>query len=320
MKKTILILGASGFIGTHLINYLHALGEYNLVGLDLLPPETPVPSVRYIIGDVRDLSSFDLDGEIALIVNLAAVHKTPGHPAPAYYETNILGAVETCKFARRKGVKDIIFTSSISVYGPGEETKTESSALAPNSPYGWSKMMAERIHRSWLEENEENRLVICRPAVIFGHKEGGNFTRLAKLMQKGLFIYPGRKDTIKACFYVKDLIDALMFAWKQPERFVLFNGCYPDRYTIEQIVKTFKATYFPKVKEYMVPHWVLMAIATLLRPISTLGIGIHPERVTKLVISTDISPEWLLTKGQSKRDALASAFKDWDKDSNGTFR
>jgi hypothetical protein len=40
-------------------------------------------------------------------------------------------------------------------------------------------------------------------AVIFGAGEGGNFTRLAKLLQKVFFVYPGRKDTIKACFYVK---------------------------------------------------------------------------------------------------------------------
>ncbi|MDX9690557.1 MAG: NAD-dependent epimerase/dehydratase family protein, partial [Alphaproteobacteria bacterium] len=201
----------------------------------------------------------------------------------------------------------------------GEETKTEASPLAPVSAYGWSKMMAEKIHQSWQEESEEHKLVICRPAVIFGHNEGGNFTRLAKLMKKGFFVYPGRKDTIKGCFYVKDLIDAFVFALNQPEKLVIFNGCYPDRYTIEQIVATFKKTFFPKVKEFLLPRWVLMLAATLLRPLSTVGIGIHPERVMKLVKSTDTVPGWLLAKGQAKRDALSAALKDWGKDSNGVF-
>lgn len=319
MKKTIVIFGASGFIGTHFLKHYQKTGNYHLIGVDLVSPKNPVPSVQYILNDVRDLSSFDVEGEIDLIINLAAVHKTPGHPSHAYYETNILGAIEVCKFARRKGVNNIIFTSSISVYGPGEETKAETAPLAPVSAYGWSKMMAEKIHQSWQEENTAHKLVICRPAVIFGHKEGGNFTRLAKLMKKGFFIYPGRKDTIKGCFYVKDLIAALLFALEQPERFIVFNGCYPDRYTIEQIVATFKKTFFPNVKEFLLPRWVLMIAAILLRPVSTLGIGIHPERVMKLVKSTDTVPGWLVAKGQAKRDALAPALADWHKDSNGRF-
>ena len=42
-------------------------------------------------------------------------------------------------------------------------------------------------------------------AVIFGKGEKGNLTRIARTLKKGLFVYPGRKDTIKACVYVKDV-------------------------------------------------------------------------------------------------------------------
>ena len=141
-----------------------------------------------------------------------------------------------------------------------------------------------------MDESEDRRLVICRPAVIFGPGEGGNFTRMAKLLKKGFFIYPGRKDTIKACFYVEDLLDAMEFSARRQERFVLFNACYPDRYTLEQIVETFRDRHMHGAKTFLVPRGVVTLVATLLRPFSVMGLGIHPDRVTKLVRSTDVSP------------------------------
>lgn len=319
MKKTILVLGGSGFIGEHLLRHLAKLGDYKLVSADLLAPSNPVPSVDYRIADVRDLSAFDLPDELALIVNLAAVHRTPGHPNEAYYETNILGAVEVCKLARRKKVRDIVFTSSISVYGPSEEMKTEAAPLAPASAYGYSKMMAEAIHKAWLEEAPENRLVICRPAVVFGSNERGNFTRLTRLLQRGFFLYPGRKDTIKSCFYVEDIVEALLFAWRQPDRFILFNGCYPERISIEQIVETLREKYFPQARTFVLPRAALMALAMLLKPFSAMGLGIHPERVMKLVRSTNVYPEWLVARAWKKENPLVVAFEDWKKASGGTF-
>jgi len=319
MKSTVLVFGASGFIGTHLLKQLAKTGNYTLIAADIVQPQTPVDSVTYHSADVRDLSTFAIDAPIDLIVNLAAIHKTPGHPTPAYYETNVLGAVEITAFARRNSIKEIIFTSSISVYGPGEETKTEKTPLAPKSAYGWSKKMAEKIHTAWVKENDDRRLIICRPAVIFGPHEGGNFCRLAALLKKGFFIYPGRKDTIKACFYVKDLIDAFLFARKQPDHLIIFNGCYADRYTIQNIVEIFCKNHFPKVKTFLLPRYLILIAATLLKPFSVFGLGIHPERVMKLVRSTDVMPEWLSSHGHAKTKALEAALEDWKNETAGRF-
>ncbi len=316
---TVVVFGGSGFIGTHLLRTLQARGANRLISVDRRAPKTRIANVTYIEADVRDLSAFNVSGPVSTIYNLAAVHTTPGHPTHEYYETNIAGASQITAFARRKGVSEIVFTSSISVYGPGEETKSESSVPAPESAYGWSKWLAEGIHRDWLQEQGDRRLVICRPAVIFGPGEGGNFTRLAKLMKKGLFVYPGRKDTIKACFYVDDLVDSLLYAKELGHPYVLFNGCYSDRYTLEQIVDTFRAQHFPRVRTFMIPLWVVLGVAKLLRPFSMLGLGIHPDRVMKLVRSTDIVPNWLEAEGKSAPGRLPSAFERWSSGSNGSF-
>jgi nucleoside-diphosphate-sugar epimerase len=318
-KHITIVFGGAGFIGHHLLKRLQMTLGDRLISVDRRAPKFRVENVEYLTADVRDLSQFKIQGSIRKIYNLAAVHTTPGHPSHEYYETNIGGATEITAFARRHNVNQIIFTSSISVYGPGEDRKDETTKPTPESSYGWSKWLAEGIHRSWLQEHEERSLIIVRPAVIFGPHENGNFTRMASLLRKGFFVYPGRTDTIKACFYVEDLLNAFDYAEETNERYVLFNGCYPDRYTIKQIVTTFRQSYFSTAKEYTIPFTVVKAAAKALKPFSSLGLGIHPDRVNKLVRSTDIYPGWLISQGMGKGNRLPDAIEHWGNATSGSF-
>lgn len=318
MAQRYLVFGASGFIGTHLIRRLVAEG-HEVVAADILPPRQRHANVDYRVADVRNLENFDAGASVDCIYNFAAVHTTPGHQPFEYYDTNISGAVEVTRLAERLGVKEIVFTSSISVYGPSEETKTEESVPTPASDYGYSKFLAEKIHRRWLEQDGSRKLVIVRPAVVFGPGEGGNFTRLAKLLKKGVFIYPGRKNTIKACIYVEDLLDAIAFARLRPEHYILFNGAYPGRYTLEQIVGTLIRDHFPGARSFLVPRMVVTAGAKVLGAIGFLNIGIHPDRVLKLIRSTDIYPSWLKNNGFVFPSSLESVMMRWKNETSGTF-
>lgn len=152
--KNIVIFGGSGFIGTHLSKDIINRGE-NVVVVDINPPRFNHERLEYICGDVRDLSNLTIKKSIDRIYNFAAIHTTPGHPTHEYYETNISGANQVCKFAEDNQVAEIIFTSSISVYGPDEEQKDEHTVLTPNSAYGYSKMLAEQIHLAWLERKSD---------------------------------------------------------------------------------------------------------------------------------------------------------------------
>jgi nucleoside-diphosphate-sugar epimerase len=315
----IVVFGGSGFIGSHLIRLLHQAGEGPIISVDLKPPKTPLGGVIYRIHDARDLSGFNMDETVKRIYNFAAIHQTPGHETAEYYETNIAGAVEVTDFARRHDVREVVFTSSISVYGPSEEPKTEFSRPDPRSAYGASKLLAETIHRKWAQENDLRRLIIVRPAVVFGPGENGNFTRLARLMRKGWFVYPGRKDTIKACIYVDDLIASIEQVRRMGEHIVVFNGCYPDRYTIENIVETFRKHHFPNARTLKVPLYAMMVAARVLQAVRFISIGIHPERILKLVRSTDIVPGWLSAHDLARPDALAEALSKWAAASGGRF-
>ena len=133
-------------------------------------------------------------------------------PDHEYFETNIRGAENVCAFAEKHGIKKIVFTSSIAPYGAAEALKEETTLPTPNTPYGISKLVAEKIHQIWQTKDSDNRqLTIVRPGVVFGKGENGNFTRLYWGIRKHTFAYPGRKDTIKACIYVKELVRFMLY-------------------------------------------------------------------------------------------------------------
>ncbi|MGR5542186.1 NAD-dependent epimerase/dehydratase family protein, partial [Vibrio campbellii] len=104
----------------------------------------------------------------------------------------------------------------------------------------------------------------------------GNFTRLAKVLRKGYFPFPGRTDTIKACIYVKELLNAIDYIHAQNTHIVVFNGAFNEKYTIEQIIDTFTQVSFPKVKKLLIPQALIMSVAKVIAMFKGFGLGINP--------------------------------------------
>lgn len=324
-----IIFGGSGFIGTHLIHMLKSecvkQGD-KIYDLDIVMPgeEGVVPGivekndgVEYIRLDVRKALDFDFTPTSSDIVfNLAAVHRTPGHEDKEYFETNIRGAENIVAFAEKYGIKKILFTSSIAPYGASEELKEETTLPTPNTPYGISKLVAEKIHIGWCEKEKDRELTIVRPGIVYGKGEHGNMTRLYKGIKGHYYIYAGRKDTIKACVYVKELVQ--FFKYRMIDNsfpgYDIINCTFEPAYTIEQIVEAMKASTDLKGRKVpMVPSWLLMTAATILAPVGAKK-GIHPARVKKLMVSTNISGKKLAGTDYKFHYTLEESFADWFED------
>lgn len=327
-----IIFGGSGFIGTHLIHMLKAgciKQDDKIYDLDIVMPgeEGVVPGVvekndgvEYIRLDVRKPFDFDFTPTSSDVVfNLAAVHRTPGHEDKEYFETNIRGAENVVAFAEKYGIKKILFTSSIAPYGASEELKEETTLPTPNTPYGISKLVAEKIHIGWCEKEADRELTIVRPGIVYGKGEHGNMTRLYKGIKGHYYIYAGRKDTIKACVYVKELVQ--FFKYRMIDNsfpgYDIINCTFEPAYTIEQICEAMKeATDLMGRHIPMVPAWMLMTAATILAPIGAKK-GIHPARVKKIMVSTNISGKKLAGTDYKFHYSLVESFADWFKDCNG---
>lgn len=315
------VFGGAGFIGTHLLARLAAQGVDDLVSIDIVEPRAPVGGVRYIQGDVRKPLPADLTANSPEIYDFAAVHRTPGHPDHQYYETNVLGALNISDYARRVDATTIHFTSSIAVYGPDEEHKSELSAPRPLTPYGWSKRIAEETYRNWQAAHAARKLTIVRPAVVFGKGENGNFSRLAAALRRRMFAYPGRRDTVKACGYVEELLRSLEFARGLNQPYTLYNFCYPERYTIQQICEAFREIGDLPSPLGVVPLPLMNIAALPFEALNAFGLSnpVNRKRIRKLVRSTNIEPRFLVESGYVYQTNLHSGLRNWGEQSDFAF-
>ena len=332
-----IITGGTGFIGTHLTNLIFELHPNAKVwNLDIVKPGTPNPVVKdykpavregkrlqstYVSCDVRkpiENLPFTPTAE-DVIFNFAAVHRTPGHEDREYFETNIRGAEHVCDFAEKHGIRNIVFTSSIAPYGASEELKEETTLPTPNTAYGISKLVAEKIHIAWQKGGNDRKLTIVRPGVVFGRGENGNFTRLYWGIRKHTFAYPGRKDTIKACVYVKELVRFIL--WNVDERktlFDLYNCTFEPAYTIEQIVQAMKQVTGLQQAVPYIPNAVIMPAAVGAK-LAGSPMGICPARVKKLQISTNISGKKMKESGYQFKWSFEEALADWYEDNGRQY-
>jgi UDP-glucose-4-epimerase GalE len=148
----VLVVGGAGYIGSHMVRVLTRSGHAVAVLDDLSTGHgAAVPADILVSGSA--LSDADLDRafqrarpEIVMhFAALSVVQESTREPA-RYYGTNVGGAAALLQAMRRHAVRDIVFSSSASVYGSPERTPiVESHSLQPINPYGWSKLMVERM-------------------------------------------------------------------------------------------------------------------------------------------------------------------------------
>jgi nucleoside-diphosphate-sugar epimerase len=317
------IFGGAGFFGTHLARAMTASGDYSrILSVDHKPPQDPLPGVEYVPGDVNKLIVIQNPPAGAEVYNFAAVHTTPGHEDWEYFWTNEWGAINVCNFADAIGAPLIMFSSSIAAYGPTEAPLDENGPFAPTSAYGRSKLIAESIHRMWLNARPGRKLRIVRPAVIFGCGERGNFTRLAALLKRGRFYYPGRDDTVKACGYVGELVRSMLFVRDLPDIEIAYNFAYPERYTIREICADFCAEGGYRMPGTIIPTGLMLLGGLAFEILAALGLktSINRARVKKLTLSTNIVPRKLMELDYPFETDLKSGLACWRAESpNGDF-
>lgn len=327
----VVIFGGSGFIGTHLAQHLlrENLSE-SVTLVDIVPPRSDGYAallqqglrsgrVRFLSWDVRTPIPASLLPESPdLIFNLAAVHREPGHRPAEYFETNIHGARNVCAYAAATRCPRMVFTSSISPYGPTEERRDEDSLPVPETAYGSSKLVAEAIHSGWQSADPGRKLVILRPGVVFGPGEGGNVTRLVRSVVQGYFVYLGNKETRKAGGYVKELCHVMQFGLDYQDRageeVTILNFSLNPPATVQTFVDTIRkvagvARSFPTVPRSLLlgASYVIDGVATALhvrQPVS-------PVRVRKMFRSTYIDPKRLRELGYAWKFSMEDAFRDW---------
>lgn len=193
MKIT--LIGASGFVGTRLIDLLKQ-SHYELLNIDkqsskFHPEITTIANVL----DKRKLISLLKGTDV--VVLLAAEHRDDVTPISLYYDVNVGGMRNTLEAMEANGVQRIVFTSSVAVYGLNKKNPDESHEKDPFNHYGKSKWQAEQVLQKWHESHPDWNINILRPTVIFGERNRGNVYNLLKQISGGKFLMVGKGNNKK---------------------------------------------------------------------------------------------------------------------------
>lgn len=185
----ILVTGGAGYIGTHTCVELLEAG-HEVVALDNLynasekgldrVKEITGKDLKFYEGDIRDSEILDkifTENKIDSVMHLAglkAVGESVSIPLE-YYDNNIHGTVNLCQSMAKHGVKNIIFSSSATVYGDPAEIpikETTPKGICTN-PYGWTKWMIEQILIDLNASDKDWNVVILRYFNPVGAHESG---------------------------------------------------------------------------------------------------------------------------------------------------
>ncbi len=224
--KNVLVTGACGFIGSHLVERLVELGAqvrafvyYNAFNrwgwLDTLPEEK-LKEFEVVTGDVRDFHCVKraMD-KTEVVFHLAALIGIPYSyiAAESYVDTNIKGTLNVLQAAREVGVAKVIHTSTSEVYGSAQYVPIdERHPLQGQSPYSATKiaadMLAESFYRSF-----DLPVAICRPFNTYGSRQSARAiipTIITQMMAKKEHVQLGNMDTTRDFNCVTDVVEGFI--------------------------------------------------------------------------------------------------------------
>lgn len=213
--RKILVTGGTGFIAGYLISALRDLG-HEVVALDIFPSNVAIPGVRFVRGDVRDPDAVNeaIQG-CTSVFHLAAAHHDYGISRDTYFGVNETGTRVLCESMARSGATDLVFFSSVAVYGDAYPPRTEESPTKPVSNYGSSKLAGELVISEWVSGDASRAATIIRPVAVIGPGTQANMYSLMRQIHSRLYLMVGKGMNRKSVCYVQNLVDATLHVWMQ---------------------------------------------------------------------------------------------------------
>lgn len=298
MRKTITIIGGSGFVGTRLIEIL---GNNNCKNIDKKESDK-FPNIT-TIADIRNKEELlsALSSETHTVILLAAEHRDAA-PSALYYDVNVQGTKNVLECMGIKGIKKIIFTSSVAIYGLNKDNPNESHPADPFRHYGNSKWEAENTLRRWYKEDPANKsLIILRPAVIFGEGNRGNVYKLLNQIVSGRFLMVGRGNNKKSMAYVGNV--AAFLKWnidKQVLGYNIYNYIDKPDLTMNELITQVERSLNKTIPSVKLPYWLGMLGGysfDLIARLTGKNFSISSVRVKKFCATTQFDSSKVLSSG-----------------------
>ncbi|MGB8347331.1 MAG: NAD-dependent epimerase/dehydratase family protein, partial [Ktedonobacteraceae bacterium] len=243
----VLVTGAAGFLGGHLVDMLIERGDD--VRAMVRPSEDAsrlrsLPGVEVVYGDVTNVDSLKRATEGVRRVYHTAARTGPWGPEDSYWQTNVQGLANLIHAAMDAGVQRLVHTSSITVYGHHlHGIVTEDDPYhAENNPYSRTKIAGEKLIAN-LVKNDGAPVVIVRPGWIYGPRDNASFGRFVALVESGKGFLVGSGKNIVPVVYVRDAAQGLIKAGGAPDTAI------GQAYTIANDQRVMQADYMNAIAD-----------------------------------------------------------------------
>ena len=245
----VLVTGAAGFLGGHLVDMLLERGDE--VRAMVRPVEDAtrlhkLDGVEVILGDLVDRESLKraVHG-VQRVYNVAA--KTgPWGLEKDYNAVNVWGVADLMTASMDAGVQRIVHTSSITVYGhhlKGIVTE-ENPFHSEDNPYSRTKIAGEKLINDFVEERGAP-VVIVRPAWIYGPRDKASFGRFVAMVESGKGFLIGSGNNIIPVVYVRDVAQGLIKAGDASDEAI------GKAYTIADDRRVTQAEYLQTIADFL---------------------------------------------------------------------
>lgn len=244
--------GATGFLGGHIINRLQRDGHSIKAFVIEDNPKLP-ENVDWVKGDLatgKGLPEF-MDG-IDMLIHLAARIVPPDDDM---MRDNVIAAHNLVAEALKHPIKQIVFTSSVAVYGRDKKEKfKESDNCYPNTMYGLTKYLSEKIIQYWATMSG-NPATILRPFNIFGpgNAKGVIYQFYSDIKNTGGVVVYGDGKQERDYLFVEDIVEVFSKVVEQ-KKAGIFNLGNPKKYSVLEILKIFEKVMGKKIKIEFSPN------------------------------------------------------------------
>lgn len=282
----ITVIGGSGFVGTNFCQKL-ADRQINFEIIDIKISQRFAEKCK--LADVRDIDSLrkTITGDV--VVHLAAVHRDDIRDKSEYYHTNVDGTENVSQVCSEKGIKKIVFTSSVAVYGFAKPGTDEAGVIAPFNEYGRTKYEAEEKLRVWHKKGG-NDLIIVRPTVIFGEGNRGNVFNLLSQIASGKFVMVGSGQNPKSMAYIGNIVAFLEKCVETNKNYAVYNYIDTPDFDMNTLIRHVRKTLKGKDAIGMrLPYWlglIMGYVADAMTTITGKSLPLSSIRVKKFVSST----------------------------------